>query len=166
MANGLDFRNEFIRRTGRIGKLWGIGEPVGKVWGLLILENRPLTQREIAEQIDCSLSLVSPSLTIMEQIGMISVVGSSGREKQYGAVVSFINTFEKLLGKFVEAEINPLITLLYANYVEAKDAAKKEHLDKLIKEYKKTTIILNELSKIVAAKKGLSFEQLQKGGTK
>lgn len=160
----MDFRQEFIQRTGRIGKLWGVGEPVGRIWGLLVLENRPLTQKEISRQVNCSLSLVSPSLTIMEQLGMVSIVGRNGREKQYGAVVSFIDTFENLLKHFVEVEINPLIALLYANYVEAEDKSKKERLDRLIKEYKKTNLILTELYRIVAVKKKISFDELQKEG--
>ncbi|MBW2993138.1 hypothetical protein KY317_01025, partial [Candidatus Woesearchaeota archaeon] len=102
------------------------------------------------------------SLTIMKKLGMVSIVGRNGREKQYGAVVSFIDTFETLLKNFIEIEINPLITLLYVNYVEAKDTDVKERLNALIKEYKKTNLILTELSQIIAAKKKLSFEELQK----
>ena len=150
----VDLKKEFIQRTGRIGKQWGIGEPVGKIWGLLLLENKSLSQRDIAKHLDCSLSLISPSLTLMQQMGMISVVGKNGREKQYGAVVSFIDTFENVLKNWVNVEVKPLINLLESN-IKNSDEKTKKRLNELIGEYKRTGRIFNILSKIMVAKKSL-----------
>jgi len=148
------FKREFIQRTGKIAKQWGIGEPVGKIWGLLLLENKSLTQKEIAKHLRCSLSLISPSLTVMQQLGMISVVGKNGREKQYGAVVSFIDTFENVMKNWVDVEVKPLINLLESS-MENADEKTKKRMDELLDEYKRTGRIFNILSKIMAAKKSL-----------
>jgi DNA-binding transcriptional regulator GbsR (MarR family) len=149
-----NFKREFIQRTGKIAKQWGLGEPVGKIWGILLLENRSLTQKEIAKHLDCSLSLISPSLTVMQKLGMISVIGKNGREKQYGAVVSFIDTFENVMKNWVDVEVKPLINLLESNIADADEKTKKR-LNELLGECRRTGRIFNILSKIMAAKKSL-----------
>jgi len=73
----------FIDRTGRISKQWGLGEPTGRVWGSLLFVDLPLSQREIAKKTGYSLSLVSPSLKILEKLNMIRSVRGEGREKLY-----------------------------------------------------------------------------------
>lgn len=152
MNNG--FKREFIQRTGKIAKQWGIGESAGKIWGLLLLENKSLTQKEIARHLNCSLSLISPGLALMEKLGIISIVGKNGRENQYGAVVSFIDTFEKVMINWVDVEVKPLINLLESN-IENADERTGQRLKELLKEYRRTGRIFTILAKIIDAKKSL-----------
>ena len=72
---------EFIDRMGRISKRWGIGEPAGRVWGALLFADASLSQRDIALKTGYSLSLVSPSLTILEKYDMIRSVRGKSKEK-------------------------------------------------------------------------------------
>jgi len=83
MDNINDVKKKFIGQIALIGKHWGLGEPAGRVWGLMLFEKNPLSQREISKECNYSLSLVSPSLTILENWGLIGVVEKRGREKLY-----------------------------------------------------------------------------------
>ena len=143
------FKNEFIRRIGRIAKQWGFGESAGRIWGLLLFENKALTQREIAKQLDCAVSLVSPSLNLMENAGLVSITGKNGREKQYGAVPSFIVTFDKLVRNFIEKEVNPLVNLIDSNINSIKDGDTKKRFENMLIEYKKAGESIQMLSRFI-----------------
>jgi len=152
MKNG--FRTEFIRKTGRITKQWGLGDPVGKIWGLLIFENKPLTQKEIAKAIESSLSLVSPSLNLMENLGLVSSLGKNGKEKQYGAVPSFISVFEKIVKNFIKKEVHPLVNLLESNIETLEDENKKKRFEDMLVEYKKAGEAIQMLSRFIKTNGG------------
>ena len=94
MANG--FEKEFMNRISRICKQWGFGEPAGRIWGLLLLKNKPLTQKEIVEESGYSLSLVSPNLNILQKFGMVSIIGKQGKKRLYLSPTSFIESFAPL----------------------------------------------------------------------
>ena len=143
------FKNEFIRRIGRMAKQWGLGEPVGKIWGLLLFENKALTQREIAKQLNCAVSLVSPSINLMDNLGFVSITGKNGREKQYGAVPSFIVTFDKIVRNFIDKEVNPLVNLLDSNINLIKDDNTKKRFENMLIEYKKAGESIRMLSKFI-----------------
>lgn len=157
-----EIKDEFIHRVGKIGKQWGLGEPAGRVWGILLFNKKPLTQKEIASQCRYSLGLVSPSLTILENLGMISIIMKRGKVKLYGAVASFMESFEKLVRNFMEQDVRPLIFLLESNLEKIKDKEVKARLEFLIKDYKRVNIILNFFSKILSAKKSFSLAKLKK----
>lgn len=143
------FKNDFIRKTGRMTKQWGLGESVGKIWGLLLFENKPLTQREIASHLDCAVSLVSPSLNLMENLGLVSIIGKNGREKQYGSVQSFISVFEKLVKNFIEKEVNPLIKLINNNMNRIEEKETKQRFENMLTEYKKAGESIQMLSRFI-----------------
>ncbi|MDP2907137.1 MAG: hypothetical protein Q8O03_04310 [Nanoarchaeota archaeon] len=156
------FRDEFINRVGRIGKQWGLGEPAGRIWGILLFNARPLTQKEIAKQCDYSLSLVSPSLRILENLGVVIVVGKKDKEKQYEVFASFIGSFERLITNFMEVDVKPIIELLSSEVDKIEDKAVKERIEMLIKDYKKMGLMLAFFSKLLATKKSLSVQNLKK----
>ena len=151
-------KNRFVNQIALIGKQWGLGEPVGRVWGLLLFEDVPLSQAEIAEQSSYSLSSVSPSLTILEKWGLIAVVEKRNREKLYKATLSFLEAFEKILRNFMELNIEPVIAMLS----EVKDKETKKRLQALLNEYKKTLLLSKFFLSLIKAKKALSLEQLKK----
>ncbi len=141
-----------------LGKRWGLGEPAGRVWGLLLFENSPMSQREIARKCNYSLSLISPSLTILGKWGLIRVVEKRGREKLYNATTSFLEAFEKLLKNFTEDEIEPIIETL--SQTGNKKARKRMRV--LASECKKMLLFSQFFSGLIKAKRTLSLEQLKK----
>ena len=153
-----EVKQRFMAQLALIGKHWGLGEPAGRVWGLLLFEENPLSQREIARECNYSLSLVSPSLTILEKWGLIRSVGKRGREKLYDATTSFLEAFEKLLKNFTESEIEPIISTLSS----AEDSKTRKRTTLLSSEYKKMLLFSQFFSRIIKAKRTLGLEQLKK----
>ncbi|MCK4589646.1 MAG: hypothetical protein KAT77_04325 [Nanoarchaeota archaeon] len=148
----LKIERNFIDRTGKISKQWGLGEPAGRVWAALLFADVSLSQREIAEKTDYSLSLVSPSLKILEKLNIIRSIRGKGKEKLYELAVSFIEAFNGLVKRFLEQDIKPLIKQL-EGINEIPDANKKKKLGKLVKEYKSLEMYLGLFNKLMAMKK-------------
>ena len=152
---------EFMTMMTKIGKQWGLGAPVGKIWGLLLFEDQPLSQQEIADECSYSLSLVSPSLTFLEKMGLIGITEKRERENMYTATLSFLEAFEKILGNFMQLSVEPVIELL-SKVKGAGDKQTAKKLQNVMNEYKKTVILSNFFLKLIKTKKTLSVRQLSK----
>ena len=157
----MEFKDEFIHRVGKIGKQWGLGEPAGRVWGVLILNTRPITQKEIAEQSGYSLSLVSPSLTILLNLGVISVTGRKGREKLYGKEITFVESFAKLVRNFVEKDVAPIISLLESNLKRVDDEELRHRIRLVITDSKNMDALLGFMTNMLSTYKSITAESLE-----
>ncbi len=157
-----DFKTEFLDKVSKIGKQWGLGAPAGRVWGVLLFNSDPLTQKEIAKQSSYSPGLVSQSLKVLEQMSMISIVGNKGKERLYGAVVSFIDSFDKVLRNFVEQDVAPIIQVLESNLDKVDDPEVRNRLELLITDQKKINILLGFFSKVLVANKSLEIPEIRK----
>lgn len=140
---------DFIDRTGKISKQWGLGEPAGRVWATLLFAGSPLSQKRIAKKTGYSLSLVSPSLKILEKLSMIRSIRGKGREKLYELALSFIEAFNVIIKRFLQNDVQPLIKELE----HIKDINKNPKLFKLTGEYKQLETYLNWFDKIIFMKK-------------
>ncbi len=142
----------FIDRIGKISKQWGLGEPTGRVWATLLFADTPLSQKQIAEKTNYSLSLVSPCLKILEKLNMVRPVRGKGKEKLYELAVSFIEAFNELIKNFLEKDIKPLIKTL-EEVKELNTSTKMEKIKKLIQEYKRLEMYLGLFTKLMLMKK-------------
>jgi DNA-binding transcriptional regulator GbsR (MarR family) len=140
---------DFIDRTGKVSKQWGLGEPAGRVWATLLFADLPLSQREIAKKTGYSLSLVSPSLRILEKLGMIRPIRGKGREKLYELALSFIEAFNVIIKRFLQNDVQPLIQGLG----DIKDIDKNPKLSKLEGEYRQLETYLSWFEKMIFMKK-------------
>ena len=148
---------DFIDRTGKISKQWGLGEPAGRVWASLLFTDSPLSQKEIAKKTGYSLSLVSPSLKILEKLNMIRSIRGEGRTKLYELAMSFIEAFNVIIKRFLENDVQPLIKQLE----NIKDISKNSRLSKLTAEYKQLDKYLNWFEKMIFMKK-ITGEKIKK----
>ncbi len=103
---------EFISRVGKLGKRWGLGEPAGRIWGALAYSRRPMTQREIARRCNYSLGLVSRNLRILKKMNIAKTASRRGKEKLYGTVMSFSDSFKDLVDRFKADEMARLFHIL------------------------------------------------------
>ena len=147
----------FIDKIGKISKQWGLGEPAGRVWATLLFADSPLSQREIAEKTDYSLSLVSPSLKILEKLNMVRSIRGKSKEKLYELAVSFIEAFNELVKRFLEQDIKPLIETLK----EVKEVDNTNKMKRLIQEYKRLEMYLTLFTKLMLMKK-VTVEKVRK----
>ncbi|MCK4429206.1 MAG: hypothetical protein KAU95_02430, partial [Candidatus Aenigmarchaeota archaeon] len=102
-----------------------------------------------------SLSLVSPSLKILEKLGLIRNIRGEGREKLYELALSFIEAFNIIIKRYLEQDIKPLIKHL--------DNIKNPNprLLKLISEYKQMEMYLSWFGKMINMKK-ITSEKINK----
>jgi DNA-binding transcriptional regulator GbsR (MarR family) len=156
--NIMKMEKSFIDRTGKISKQWGLGEPAGRVWAALLFADKALSQRQIAEKTNYSLSLVSPSLKILEKLNMVRSIRGKGKEKLYELAMSFIEAFSAIIKRFLETDIHPLIKQLE----KVKDTnSKNPKLFKLVGEYKQLEMYLSWFEKMILMKK-VSAEKIKK----
>jgi len=140
---------DFIDRTGKMSKQWGLGEPSGRVWATLLFSESPLSQKDIAKKTEYSLSLVSPSLKILQKLNLIRSIRGKGREKLYGLALSFIEAFNVIIKRYLEQEVEPLIK----NLDGIKDENKNPKLIKLTSEYKQLEMYFGWFEKMIFMKK-------------
>ncbi len=153
----LETEKDFIDRTGKMSKQWGLGEPAGRVWASLLFAESSLSQKEIAEKTGYSLSLVSPSLKILEKLNLIRSIRGDGREKLYELAMSFIEAFNVIIKRFLEHDVYPLIKQLDS----IKDKDKNPKLTELTSEYKRLGVYLSWFEKMTYMKK-VTSEKVKK----
>ncbi len=139
---------EVLDSLAKIGKQWGLGESVGRVWGFLLFKSCPVTQREIEEGTGYSRGLVSRSLKRLELGPMIEVT-REGREILYLANTSLTDGFGELMKHFLTDRIKPMIELLSGNLDKIGDAKVRETFLALINEYKKLNLAVLLFSKLI-----------------
>ncbi len=75
---------------------WGFKEVLGKIWTLMALHKEPLTQIEISRRLEISRSLVSESMAILQDLGLVRACGSH-RNTPYEAVLNVWPTISDVL---------------------------------------------------------------------
>ena len=152
-----EIEKEFIDRTGKISKQWSLGEPAGRVWAALLFAEVSLSQKDIAMKTGYSLSLVSPSLKILESLNLIRSGRGKSREKLYELELSFIEAFNIMIKRQLEHDIKPLIKHL--DRIQEKN--KNSKLLKLTAEYKQIEMYLGWFGKMITMKK-ITGEKVKK----
>ncbi|RLG32667.1 hypothetical protein DRN97_06825 [Methanosarcinales archaeon] len=139
---------EVLDSLAKIGKQWGIGESVGRVWGFLLFKSCPVTQREIEEGTGYSRGLVSRSLGKLKNGPMIRVK-REGREIRYSVNTTLTNSFGELLKRFLAENIKPIIELLSTSRDKVRDAKVKENFTAVLHEYRKLNLAVLLFSRIM-----------------
>ncbi|MEM2116052.1 MAG: helix-turn-helix domain-containing protein [Candidatus Woesearchaeota archaeon] len=111
----------------------GITESVAKVWLVLILSQKPLTQKELVEKTNFSLSLVSSSLKMLERLGLIEKIGRGGKNKKYSSLKTLSDAFLMVLLQYNMAHVEELESKLN-DLLQKKESVNEEELEKLRKE--------------------------------
>ncbi len=139
---------EVLDSLAKIGKQWGIGESVGRVWGFLLFKSCPVTQREIEAGTGYSRGLVSRSLKVLKRGPMIAVK-REGREIRYSVNTSLTESFGELLKRFLAENIKPMIELLSTNRDKISDAKVRETFSAVLHEYRKLNLAVLLFSRIM-----------------
>ena len=92
---------QFIERMGLAIERLGLTRTFGRLFGLLLVVDRPLSLDEIAAQLDVSKASVSTNARSGEQLGLTRRVGVRGDRRDYYEVAP--HAFERVTAKRVAA---------------------------------------------------------------
>jgi DNA-binding transcriptional regulator GbsR (MarR family) len=157
------FETRFVDRIGRITKNWGLSEPSGRVLGAIYISEGPISQRQISDITGYSLSLISPSLRILETNGLIAKMRGIKKERLYVATSDFVYAFNLFIKLFLERDIKPLISDLESL---KGSGLKNRKIDRLISDYRRVEVFFGLYDKMYRIKKNTSekVKKIVKGG--
>jgi DNA-binding transcriptional regulator GbsR (MarR family) len=140
--------HEVLDSLAKIGKQWGTGESVGRVWGFLLFKSCPVTQREIEEGTGYSRGLISRCLKILEMVHKIEV-RREGKENHYSIATSLTEGFGAHLEQLLTTMINPMIETLSGTADKIEDGKVQENFYALLLELKKLYLAIQISSGII-----------------
>lgn len=143
-----------------MSKQWGLGKPVGKIWGFLLFNSIPLTQKEIGDGVNYSRGLVSRSLKQLKELDMLSET-RKGKEFYYSTNTSLIKGFDNVVKNFLEKEIRPVIKYLSESSKDREDIQVKKNIQKMAVEYKKLNLGILVFSKVMEGFASLNTESIR-----
>ena len=112
---------------------WGLPKHVGLIYGTLYVKG-DMTQDQLKEEIGCSNSRISESLTVFEKFGIVKISGKDGRKNVYSAVTSTKEILKKAMRNKMEYEFNPFLEVVKDNYDSIENKERKERVSKLKKQ--------------------------------
>ena len=86
---------QFVERMGVICEKEGMARSAGRIFGLLLVGDRPYSLDELAEKLQASKAGVSTNCRMLEQFGMIERVSSLGDRRDFYRVKD--NPWENML---------------------------------------------------------------------
>lgn len=141
----------------KAGKQLGVGESVGRIWGFLLLQSRPITQKEIQAATGLSRGLISRCLRSMEE-RMVITVDCRGREKCYSINPSLATSFGELVARQYEERVKRVIEFLSEFSTTLKDTQVRESFRSIISEYEKVSFAFLLFPRIIALINELNLE--------
>lgn len=139
---------DILSSFSRISKQWGLGKPVGKVWGFLLSNPKEINQEQIESGTGYSRGLVSKSLNKLKELNMLNV-RRKGKIYLYSANTSLIKGFNRIIKNFLKEEIEPTIETLSVKMDKIKEKSLKEEAEKMAEEYKKLKTGIKLFSKTI-----------------
>jgi DNA-binding transcriptional regulator GbsR (MarR family) len=99
-----------VETVGRVAEFWGFTRTQGRVFGLLFLSARPMTQADIGGTLDVSAANVSMSLTGLLRWGAVHKVYEKGSRKvQYEAEPELRKIIRSVLGGREQQELQDAV---------------------------------------------------------
>lgn len=135
---------KFLDMLSAVTRSLGLGEAAGRIWGVLALAGRPMTQAEIASLTGYSLPIVSTSIATLESWGFVRREGRKGRSRLYKASSTLLDLLESFLSVLLEKRLTPLANYLRENLDHFKPDY-RERTAQLLIEYEKAKSILKML---------------------
>jgi DNA-binding transcriptional regulator GbsR (MarR family) len=112
-----------VETMGRMAEFWGFTRTQGRVFCLLFLSAKPMTQAELAEQLDVSAANVSMSLNGLLRWGAVHKVYEKGARKVlYEAEPELRKIIRSVLGGREQNELQDAVDA----FAEAVDVVKSE----------------------------------------
>ena len=107
MASSKRDSRQFVEIVAQLLSRWGYTHTDGRIYGHLLLSDRPLTISELAEATNLSRSSVSVSLSRLTRDYLVTY-RKEGKTKYFSAVPAFLEKFLQQPRDILEREVRPL----------------------------------------------------------
>lgn len=152
---------EFVQRLGALTEKWGLSKCTGDLWGILLVSGDAMTQEELTNVSGYSPSMVSMSLSRLEELGFVIAAGRRGRKRLYVAIFSFVDALESFLTRFVNSEVTPIIEDMSRHLQEINVPNQKTNLEQVLREFEKGRFFMTLLLSNMKKHKRLNLEELK-----
>jgi DNA-binding transcriptional regulator GbsR (MarR family) len=146
--------------AGKTGKILGVGESVGRIWGFMLLTARPVTQTEIEAATGYSRGMISQCLQGMEARTVIHVE-RVGREKRYSINPTLATSYGEFIGRQYEERMKQVIEFLSEFADAISDERIRDSLLAIRDEYKKMSIAFILTPQIIALINEQKMEKME-----
>lgn len=138
---------EVIRGLAKLVKRLGFSEGYGVIYAHLLLSDRPLTVKEIAERTGYSQSAVAAYLMILHKAYLVDRM-KYGASYAYRAKLDYIGRYKEMVRELLERDLVPLIKNMEKTVEKAEDSSKREHLRSVLNELKKIETFVRKVLNI------------------
>ena len=125
----------FVMHCGEMGSRWGFNRTVGQMYGLMIINEDPLTAVDIAETLNISRGNVSMGIKELQSWRLISVTHKPKDRKEYYAPAGSI--WDMAIRVFEERrkrEVDPTLSLLLDNLLDEPSTEQETYAHKQLLE--------------------------------
>ena len=118
----------FILHFGEMGSRWGVNRTVGQIYALLFISEQPLHADDISEALGFSRSNVSMGLKELQSWRLVRMGHQVGDRRDYFETPKDVwEIFRTLMEEKRKREIDPTLTLLRENLLEAPAGPKEAY---------------------------------------
>lgn len=142
---------DLMDQAGIIAKRWGFGEPLGRVFMAMLVSEKPLSQKALAESTGYSLSLVSPTLRILESLKTVRSLRGEGKERLYEPIVSFIEWISIMVKEFLDRDVRPALQKL--EEIDSSELEKRKNLMKVAKNFRTLEFVFTKFDSLLLMKR-------------
>lgn len=136
-----------IQGLAKLVKRLGFSEGYGVIYAHLLLSEKPLTVKELAQITGYSQSAVAAYLMILHRAYLVDRM-KKGASYAYVAKLDYINRYKEKLRELVENDLAPLLSAFDQTVKNIKDESRREHLKKVLKELKKIDAFMRKVLEI------------------
>ncbi|WP_297475665.1 ArsR family transcriptional regulator [Thermococcus sp.] len=155
-------RRRFVEIVGAFLKRWGYDGTDGRVYGLLLLMDRPVTIAELSRELGLSRSAVSTSLKRLSRDYLVRYQ-KKGRVKYFSAVPAFLEKFLQQPREILEREVLPLEEIVREMMAESKDPVRKVNLEEILRDLEALDCVLRRIIRLESKTECVEIEDKTQG---
>lgn len=139
---------EVQESLGDIGKQWGLGESVWRVWSCILFKTCPVSQKEIEDGTGYSTGMIRMTLQKLKLANMIKETIMGG-DTLYYVNTSLTDAFSTFSKQLFEESIKPMIAVLAENIENVENPRVKRTCQEMVNEYEKLNLLMLIQARII-----------------
>jgi DNA-binding transcriptional regulator GbsR (MarR family) len=139
---------EVQESLGDIGKHWGLGESVWRVWSCILFKSCPVSRKEIEKGTGYSTGMIRITLQKLKIANMIKETIMGG-DTLYYVNTSLTDAFGTFSKQLFEENIKPMLAVLSENIDKIENPKVKKTCQELVNEYQKLNLLMLIQSRII-----------------